>query len=116
MPVAPYGARFVVSIETSNAAFGETAGHRSQEVARLLRKTADWLEREGANADTKRLLDANGNTVGRARFTHSVENTIRDILSIVDGDGAIVTDEALADSALKGAGYSKGLDTTVQEG
>jgi hypothetical protein len=48
---------FTLKIKTDNAAFDDTA----QEIARILRDTADRLERGG---EFGTLRDINGNTVG----------------------------------------------------
>lgn len=41
--------------------------------------------------------------------------TIRQLFDIVDGDGAIIVDDAACNAALQNAGYEKGLDTEVEE-
>ena len=59
-------AKFVVTIETDNAAF-EDAG-REIETARILRDIARRLDK-GDDFDTRRLVfDANGNHAGFAQF------------------------------------------------
>lgn len=55
---------FTVRIDTDNAAFGD---HRDNEVARILRETADRLE-DLRDTDIFTLSDCNGNVVGTAGF------------------------------------------------
>jgi Zn-dependent M32 family carboxypeptidase len=60
-------ARLRLTIETENAAF-EGRG-RDHELARILRRLADEIEREGAaRLDGEKLRDVNGNTVGRVTY------------------------------------------------
>lgn len=58
---------FTLTIETDNEAF--TAGALGDEVARILRKVADRAE-EGLSlgVDGGKLMDANGNSVGRWEY------------------------------------------------
>lgn len=59
---------YTLTISTDGAAFEEEAG---PELARILRRLADGLDRGGiAPEDVTRLYDINGNNVGRA---HTVE-------------------------------------------
>jgi len=53
--------KFTITIECDNAAFTDDAAH---EVARILREAADKLERGQTEF---KLMDYNGNTVGRAK-------------------------------------------------
>ncbi len=53
---------FTLEIETDNDAF--STGRKGLEVARLLRKIADIVENDG-RADRRRILDINGNSVGK---------------------------------------------------
>lgn len=53
----------VVTIETCNAAFGDTMVERLRETARILREAADKVERDGFENGVP-LRDLNGNTVG----------------------------------------------------
>lgn len=53
-------AKFIVSIETDNAAFADDL--YDVEIARILRTVADKVERGIIDA---RILDINGNTVGK---------------------------------------------------
>lgn len=52
-----------ITIETGNAAFGDTVSERDAEVARILREVADKLE-SPYGADDFTLRDHNGNRVG----------------------------------------------------
>lgn len=56
---------FVVTIETGNSAFEDESPTR--EIARILRELADDLDSRQDERwfDGKKLLDVNGNTVGR---------------------------------------------------
>lgn len=63
---------FTLKIETDNAAFGDQDGKGDNisedcfaEVARILRKTADRVEREAVSGP---LMDVNGNKVGEFSF------------------------------------------------
>jgi hypothetical protein len=58
---------FRVGITTDNAAF---AGMPEMEIARILRRLADRLERDGVPEDDDRwpMMDVNGNRVGVAGF------------------------------------------------
>jgi hypothetical protein len=55
---------FTMTIRSDNAAFAEDAG---AEVARILRALADTIAESGAEGHF-RLMDHNGNGVGRAVF------------------------------------------------
>jgi acyl-CoA reductase-like NAD-dependent aldehyde dehydrogenase len=52
-----------IEIETGNAAFEESP---ADEIARILRKLADRLEDGADIAESIRLMDYNGNSVGTA--------------------------------------------------
>ena len=57
---------FTLSIETGNAAFGESLNEENAEIARILREVAAKLE----NCQTcGPIRDANGNTVGAFTLT-----------------------------------------------
>ena len=53
---------FMLEIETGNDAF--SSGNKGPEIARILRKVAAIVEADG-RADRRRVLDINGNSVGR---------------------------------------------------
>jgi hypothetical protein len=55
-----------IHIRTTNAAF---EGDKTPELARILRKLADDLERQGVpeRGEVRKLFDVNGNTVGTVR-------------------------------------------------
>jgi hypothetical protein len=57
---------FTLSIATDNTAFRETPDDAAREVARILRETAERLERGKREG---RVSDANGNTVGEFALT-----------------------------------------------
>lgn len=84
-----------ISIETENDAFGENP---EQEVARLLRATADTFE-GGHYADTD-LKDINGNTVGRVSILFEPPSTETDGIEETNaanaGDGGSAGEEASA--------------------
>ena len=64
-------ARFDVSMEVDNMAFGDGVDPeaRNYEVARVLRELADKIEADYVPMDNYRILrDINGNTVGTAQF------------------------------------------------
>ena len=56
---------FKLTIETDNAAFAYDAG---PEIARILRKLADYTERGMVDNDTINLRDYNGDKVGVAEY------------------------------------------------
>lgn len=60
--------KFYLTIGCENAAF--EPGHIDEEVARILRKLADRMVRDGD--DEYRLTDSNGNVVGRAIYKNVV--------------------------------------------
>jgi hypothetical protein len=60
---------YSITIETDNDAFYPDPG---PELARILRKLADRLD-GGELAESVRLMDYNGNTVGRAEYAESGE-------------------------------------------
>ena len=60
---------YSIQIETDNDAFYPDPG---PELARILRKLADRLE-GGDLAESVRLMDYNGNAVGRAEYAESGE-------------------------------------------
>jgi hypothetical protein len=53
---------FTLEIETDNSAFSD--GDKGRELARILRKIASIIETDG-RADRRRVLDINGNSVGK---------------------------------------------------
>lgn len=58
-------AKLIVEIETANAAFEPEEKREHLELARMLRKMADKLEREGLHhRDSGHLWDSNGNNCG----------------------------------------------------
>lgn len=61
---------FTLTIDTENAAFGDSQLDAEAEVARILRVVAGRLD-EAFWADDGTLRDANGNTVGRFVFEES---------------------------------------------
>jgi hypothetical protein len=61
------GPPFVLKILTDNAAFAEE-GTPHGEIARILYRLAQRLERNPYDSGPWRLMDSNGNTVGEARF------------------------------------------------
>jgi GTP cyclohydrolase I len=62
---------FRLQIQTDNAAFGETLEDVASQVARILRRVAEEIERAGLADDPRRVRDANGNTVGRYQHSES---------------------------------------------
>jgi hypothetical protein len=56
-------ATLTVKFDTDNSAFN--APNYNNECARILRKIADQMEREGASGFYETIFDANGNDVGR---------------------------------------------------
>jgi hypothetical protein len=52
-----------IYLNLNNAAFGETADEREEELSRVLTGLANRFRLEGI--DDMRVMDANGNTVGR---------------------------------------------------
>lgn len=62
---------FTLTIETRNAAFGDTAEETAAEVARILRDVGARLERNGAEPEGY-VRDVNGNRVGE--FTLTLES------------------------------------------
>ncbi|ANA86491.1 hypothetical protein BH762_gp027 [Gordonia phage OneUp] len=61
--------QFKLTIRTSNAAFGGGAGEIDEyaagvEIARILRKVADYIEEYGVPRTTHSIFDQNGNRVG----------------------------------------------------
>lgn len=61
-------AKFTVTINTGNDAFGDDPGH---EIARILREIADRADQSltAGRYFTNLVRDANGNTVGKFTFT-----------------------------------------------
>ena len=57
---------FTLTIETHNAAFGETDSEVAAEIAKIMRHIAGKVE---AGADSGRIYDHNGNHVGDYRLT-----------------------------------------------
>lgn len=59
-------AHFQLHVETDNAAFGETLPDVASELARILRRLAKEIERDGlpSSFDLERIRDSNGNSVG----------------------------------------------------
>lgn len=69
---------YTLTIRTDGAAFEEEAG---PELARILRRLADGLDRGGiAPEDVTRLYDINGNNVGRA---HTVDQDPAEVLDAI---------------------------------
>lgn len=65
---------FHLTIETDNAAFGDTPDETGAEVARILADVARRLKLGTPDPETfARIRDANGNHVGGWRFTESAE-------------------------------------------
>lgn len=56
-------ARFTLSIDTDNAAFGEEGEARRAEIARILRDVAVTMERDPWEHGS--VFDSNGNRVGK---------------------------------------------------
>jgi len=57
--------RFILELQCDNLAFGETNAERGQELARILRSAASYLEADGCGeGDSRRLMDGFGNSVG----------------------------------------------------
>lgn len=57
---------FTLRFDTDSAAFGEHDDERRAEIARVLRETADRVERLGEHIDSFRTVtDRNGNDIGR---------------------------------------------------
>ena len=56
--------KITITIETGNAAFGETPGEATTEIGRILRKYARQIEDDPSYID-RVLADSNGNKVGR---------------------------------------------------
>lgn len=68
--------RFTLTIDSDNAAFGETHQDRCDEVARILRKiAADHMDAPGNVIGYPK--DVNGNIVGRYAFVSDFEETGR---------------------------------------
>lgn len=56
---------FRIEMKTGNDAFGQDVADEKREIARILRDTADRLERGGA---VLKVYDLNGNAVGGVDF------------------------------------------------
>ena len=56
--------KFTLTIDTDNAAFGDSDEERANEVARILRELASAHEQAGDTLAYYALRDFNGNTVG----------------------------------------------------
>ncbi len=58
--------KFTLEIDCEGAAFGETDAERCEEIARILRRTAERFQTNLYAAPiTRGLVDLNGNTVGQ---------------------------------------------------
>lgn len=55
-------ARFTLTIDTDNAAFGDSPEERREEISRILRDIATTIARDPWGSGT--IWDANGNNVG----------------------------------------------------
>lgn len=64
-------ARYTITIDTDNAAFGDTDYEAQREVADILRKLADRLDNDDVRSP---LRDSNGNTVGLFTISPTPEN------------------------------------------